>query len=490
MEFASLSFIFIFLPVLLLLYYSSFLIKNRKFSEKAQNTLLFSAGLFFYASAGGVRGLTFILIYLFVNFLSGLLVEKSAEFRKRTIAVSLIITANILMLLYFKYNGMINNFSVILNEHRGNLKQIIIAFGNYESASAGILLPFAFSFIVFQVISYLSDIYTGKTNSEHNFFRFLFFMLLFMKTAQGPIMRYGDLSCQIKRPISQDNFIAGITRFCFGLAKKVLLADTFAKAVNAIWLIDVTKISTDLAWLGSVLYSLQIYFDFSGYSDMAVGLGYFFGFEIDENFILPYSSLSIQEFWRRWHISLSSWFRDYLYIPLGGSRCATGRILFNLFVVFLATGIWHGSNLTFVVWGLYYAFFMIIERLFLGKFLKSNPLKLLNRIYMLSVINLGWVLFRAPSLYSALEYLKAMFTYVPSPDGTVALSFLPLETLIFALAGIIISGAVRPARWQEGNCCSSAGFRAIKCTLSIILAVFSAIWIINGSYSPSIYAAF
>ena len=269
-----------------------------------------------------------------------------------------------------------------------------------------------------------------------------------------------------------------------------MLADTLAKAVNAVWLIDVSEISTDVAWLGSILYTLQIYFDFSGYSDMAIGLGKMFGFRIIENFNLPYISLSVREFWRRWHISLSSWFKEYLYIPLGGNRKGNARTLLNLFIVFLATGIWHGANLTFFVWGIYYALFVIIERLFLGDFLKKKHLKILSWLYTMFVVNIGWVIFRAPCLLDALRYIKAMFIFRPSADGIVALSFLNLETLVFLITGILVSCPVI-SLFKRISAKIKVPVKAVALSvLSIILFILSCLWILDSSYMPSIYAAF
>ena len=487
MEYASLTFIFIFLPQVLCFYYLLSLIKSKVLSGKLQNILLFSAGLVFYAFAAGFSGLAFIIVYLSANHMLGLLIEK-CENRKPVFILSVLI--NVLALLFFKYNGMVLDIVSDLVSGQGSIRQHLIFLGNYTGSAGGLLLPFAFSFIVFQCISYLADVYCGKIHAERNYFSFLLLMLLFVKTAQGPIMHYEDLSPQIIRRHSIEEFSSGISRFCKGLAKKALLADTLAKAVNAVWLIDVSEISTDVAWLGSILYALQIYFDFSGYSDMAIGLGKMFGFRIIENFNLPYISLSVREFWRRWHISLSSWFKEYLYIPLGGNRKGNARTLLNLFIVFLATGIWHGANLTFFVWGIYYALFVIIERLFLGDFLKKKHLKILSWLYTMFVVNIGWVIFRAPCLLDALRYIKAMFIFRPSADGIVALSFLNLETLVFLITGMLVSCPVI-SLFKRISAKIKVPVKAVALSvLSIILFILSCLWILDSSYMPSIYAAF
>ena len=358
-------------------------------------------------------------------------------------------------------------------------------------------MPLAISFIIFQSISYIADVCTQKTEPSKNILTFALYMTLLCQLTQGPIMRYGNLGKQIeKREHSLEGFLAGLKRFCYGLGKKVLIANIVAETVDKIFnsqktFMDVDKMGAPIAWLGIILYTLQIYYDFSGYTDMAIGVGGMLGFKIDENFNYPYTSFSVQEFWRRWHISLSSWFKDYIYIPMGGSRCSKARACFNVAVVFLVTGIWHGANLTFIVWGLIFVVFSIIERLFLGELLKKNPVKPLNWLYMMLVIMIGWVFFRSDTLAFAGSFIGQMFSFRGSTAGYSVLSYLSLEIIIALVCGIVFSGALqRPLAGPFSKIKDKKFVKILEYVFLAAIFVLSLIKIVGGSYAPSIYQNF
>jgi alginate O-acetyltransferase complex protein AlgI len=499
MEFASVFFIWLFLPISLLLYYlSSIIFKN---NTKFSNLILLIFSMFFYAW-GGFKALLLLLIMTALNYGFGLWIdcfagkdEISIKSRKGVYLASLL--ANILPLAFFKYfNMMVTSSEILISANQGSLRDFIISILKFEGTGAiqirNIAMPLAISFVVFQSISYITDVYKHKISAEHNVITFYLYTFLFAQLVQGPIMRYDDLGGQIiQREHSSSKFVSGIRRFCYGLGKKVIIANTVGSVVNQIWIDDINTIGSGIAWLGVLLYTLQIYYDFSGYTDMAIGVGRMFGFEICENFDYPYTSLSIQEFWRRWHMSLSSWFRDYIYIPLGGNRKGYGRTLFNLFIVFLVTGIWHGANLTFILWGLLFAVFSIIERVFLGSWLKKNPIKPLNWLYTMFVVMMGWVLFRAPNLYLAIKYFIQLFAFHSSTTGTTVFSYLNIEVLVAILAGVLLSGIVqRPLKAFYEKVRGKILFVSIDVVVQLAIFAMAIILIISGSYNPSIYGAF
>ena len=283
------------------------------------------------------------------------------------------------------------------------------------------MLPIGISFFTFQAMSYVIDVYSGRAQVQKNILKFALYVSFFPQLIAGPIVKYSDVARQIDtRKESAPLFVSGQRRFICGLAKKVLLSNTFALTADAVWAMEPEQMGSLTAWLGALSYTMQIYYDFSGYSDMAIGLGRMFGFRFKENFNYPYTSLSVQEFWRRWHISLSSWFKEYVYFPLGGSREGSGKTYRNVFIVFLLTGIWHGANFTFLAWGLLYALLQIIERLFLGKLLVGNPVKPVNWVYTMLMVILGWVLFRSDNIVYAGKYIAAMFGRYNGSAGAAA----------------------------------------------------------------------
>lgn len=490
MEFASVLFIWGFLPLTLILYAIAAALPGGN-AERRKNIVLLVMSLLFYAF-GGFRELLLFVLSALVNYGAGRLIEKST--RKKTFLIAAI-GADVLLLVFFKYFNMLVTMLEIFTAG-GGLRQIGISLLKLEGTGAlgvkAIAMPLAISFYTFQSVSYLADVYTGKVKAERNPARFCLYMSFFAQLSQGPIMRYGDLGTQIGlHPGSVEMFLAGMRRFCYGLAKKVLIANTVAAVVDEIWAQELNTIGSGVAWLGVLLYTLQIYYDFSGYTDMAIGVGAMFGFRIAENFDYPYTSLSIQEFWRRWHMSLSFWFRDYIYIPLGGNRKGQRCTLRNLFVVFLLTGIWHGANLTFLLWGILFALFSIWERVSLGALLKKNPIKPLNWLYTTFVVMMGWVLFRAPNLWNAGQYFRQLFCFRASPVGTTVLSYLNMEVCVAIVAGVLLAGFLqRPLRGLYERLKDNLAFRTVDTAVQLLLAVWCVMMIVGGSYNPSIYGKF
>lgn len=389
MAFSSMAFLFGFLPAAVLCY---FVIPARWRAGRNGVLLLFS--LMFYAW-GGVRLLPVLLAGCLVNWAAGLLLAPGRRYRRAVLWAALAL--NLLPLLYCKYTGFLI----------GSLNAL-----GLELAVPSLLLPAGISFFTFQSVSYLADVYRGTVPPERRLSRLALYTAFFPQLLQGPIVRYGDFGPLLAdRRETVPEVSAGAVRFCFGLAKKVLLADALGNVANAAFSAG-DRLTVGLAWIGSIAYTLQLYFDFSGYTDMALGLGRVFGLPLPENFNYPYIAKSAGEFWRRWHITLSSWFRDYVYIPLGGNRCSPGKHLLNLLAVWLLTGLWHGAAWTFAAWGLYYAALLIGEKYLWGAALERLPGPL-RHLYALLLINFGWVLFRAGSLGQAGDVLSAMAGFAP-----------------------------------------------------------------------------
>lgn len=389
MLFSSLTFVWFFLPALALFYY---LAPGRKL----KNAVLLIASLLFY-SWGEPRYVALVLLSILFNYLFGLAIGRAGDRTGlRRAALAVCIAANLCLLGYFKY---FNFF----------LELAYTVLGKEGFTPRNIALPIGISFYTFQAVSYIADIYRGVKPVQKNIFRLALYISLFPQILSGPIVKYNELEPQIEgRRESISMHAYGIRRFVYGLAKKMVFANMFGQVVDRIWGLPLEQLGTAVVWFTILLYSLQIYYDFSGYSDMAIGLGRMFGFTYQENFNYPYLSASISEFWRRWHISLSTWFKQYLYIPLGGNRKGLTRTCINLFVVFMATGLWHGASMNFICWGIYYGIFIVAERLWIGRILEKNPCKALNHVYTLVVVMFGWLLFRAGSLHQAKVLATAM----------------------------------------------------------------------------------
>ena len=388
MVFSSIFFLFTFLPLSLLLYWMS--------PAKMKNFTLLAVSLFFYAWGEPVYVLLMIASIL-TNFVFGIFIESELIKEKRAVRRALIISAvvfNILILGFFKYYGF--------------LAENINALFNADIAYSELPLPIGISFYTFQVLSYVIDVYLGKVRLQRNPVSFALYVTMFPQLIAGPIVRYSDIESQLEqRNVSASKFGEGAQRFIQGLGKKVLIANSMGAQWDITQAMDMTGISVFSAWLGIIAYTFQIYFDFSGYSDMAIGLGKMFGFEFMENFDHPYISRSVTEFWRRWHISLGTWFREYVYIPLGGNRCSRIRQIRNIMAVWMLTGLWHGASWNFVVWGIYYGCLLLIEKMFLKKLIDNAP-AIISHVYCMLAVIIGWVLFASRDIESAAAYLGVM----------------------------------------------------------------------------------
>ena len=446
-----------------------------------KNGFLFGASLVFYAWGEGPI-VAVLLLSAGINFVAGQLIERGQ--RKAGLGLSLV--GSLSLLFYYKYS----NFAV--DSARGFTE----AFGLPIADSmqlATIALPIGISFYTFQGISYTLDIYWGRIRANKSFINYGTYVAMFPHQIAGPIVRYADIAPELaERHVTVEKFGLGAERFIIGLAKKVLLANTFASLADQIFNARLTDINTPTAWLGIVAYALQIYFDFSGYSDMAIGLGKMVGFDFKENFNYPYIARSVQDFWRRWHISLSSWFRDYVYIPLGGNRSSEVKTYRNLLIVFFVTGLWHGASLNFVVWGLFHGVFLLVERAGLGKWLDRVP-AIVGHVYTLLVVLVGWVFFRATDLSSAVAYLgkmvglgaeSALVAYPPSffLSGEVVVSLL----LAFVLATPVYHWFQRV--WQK---LPAPGPRELAYSFVLFgLFVMAVMYLAADTYNPFIYFRF
>lgn len=392
MTFSSLIFLTAFFPITFLLYFV--VGKN----IRLKNAVLILASLVFYGWSG-VQYLMIILVSSIVNYLLGFAVRGNGKQNKGWLVISVVF--NLAILGFFKYfNFFVDNLNVLWQ-----------SLFNTTINAPRIPLPIGISFFTFQILSYVIDVYRGKVEAQRNYFRVLLCIVFFPQLIAGPIVRYIDIEREIiHRRSSLDDITVGIFRFIRGLCKKVLIANQVAQIGNASFN-NIAGNTAGTAWLGIICFTLQIYFDFSGYSDMAIGMGRMFGFHFLENFNYPYIAWSIQDFWRRWHISLSSWFRDYVYIPLGGNRKGTGRTYLNLMIVFFLTGLWHGAGWNFIVWGLFNGLFLLIERnKAVHTFMEKMP-ALIRHIYALLVVMVGWVFFQTETMEDAFIYLGKMFSF-------------------------------------------------------------------------------
>lgn len=421
MNFTTPTFLFYFLPATIFIYF--LLPKWKNF------ILLAVSGLFYFWGEG--QYLFSIYLWILANFITSKAIYSSSvkyQFKTRlpTFYLILSIIVNLTILIYFKYFSFI---SANLNIIGLNIKHI------------DVYLPLAVSFFTFHAISYNIDTFRGIIKPESSFFRLTLYFTFFPHLIAGPIIRYHQIYEQLyKRVFTSSNVANGIYRFTIGLFKKVVIANTLATIVNHIFDIGPSHLSIYQAWLGAICFMLQIFYDFSGYTDMAIGLGAIFGFKFPENFNFPYISLNITEFWRRWHMTLSSWIRDYIYIPLGGNRKGTFRTYLNIFVAFSLTGIWHGANWTFLIWGIFHAFFLILERLRGGILMNWMP-RILKHVYAIFILLISWVLFRSTDLNQAFEFIKAMFN-ISSPDKIIYFGinhFLETDLLIVLLIGIVFA---------------------------------------------------
>ena len=470
MLFSSMIFLWLFLPLVFCSYYL--------IDKRFKNILLLISSIIFYAW-GGVSYSLIMLSSIIINYIFALLIDKAIEYnnlKNKKIYLALCIMINLSILGYFKYTNFIISIINSLSQNK------IIELTN-------IVLPIGISFYTFQALSYVIDVYRGHNKAQKNIFNLALYISFFPQLIAGPIVKYHDIENQIlNRNESLENIFYGIKRFIYGLSKKVILANMFALSCDEILKQPTDELGTALVWCASVLYTLQIYYDFSGYSDMAIGLGRMFGFNFLENFNYPYISKSIKEFWRRWHISLSTWFKEYLYIPLGGNRKRKLFTYINLLIVFFATGLWHGASYNFILWGLFHGFFLVIERIFLGKLLEKNKLKFINHIYVIFVFVIGWVLFRADDLKHAFELYKLMFSYKES-IYTVRYFFYP-QTFVCFIFGVLFSGLFQSIFPKVREATFSSKVYILESVIQFILLFICIMYLVNGTYNPFIYFRF
>lgn len=469
MVFSSASFLFMFFPLTVILY---FLCPNRKY----RNGMLLLASLVFYAWGSGPKFLALILAAVAVAYLGGLAIDSlSRQGKNRARKIVFVITTALLLsnLFVFKYlNFSVRNLELLFGR----------SFGIRE-----IVLPIGISFYTFQILSYVFDLYMGKVRVQKNPVYLLLYVSFFPQLIAGPIVRYETVQNEIvNRHETLDDFSYGLKRFIIGLAKKIIIANNVAMTAEIIYAGDPAVYGTAMYWVAALAYTLQIYFDFSGYSDMAIGIGRMFGFHFLENFDNPYISRSITEFWRRWHISLSSWFRDYVYIPLGGNRVGKAKWLRNIMVVWMLTGIWHGAEWNFILWGLYYGVLLIAEKPWLGRYIEKLP-KALSWLYTFIIVNVGWVIFNLTDFSQMALALRMMFT----PHATRWLDMFASEISItraylFIPLGLICSLPLRklfkPAKTALGELAYSGA-------LAVILGI-CVMYTVSSGYNPFIYFRF
>lgn len=466
MYFSSLLFLFVFLPAVLVIYYA--------LPHKLRNGFLLLSNLVFYGWGEPVL-ILIMLVSILTNYICGLFIEKyynDQKCRKVFLVLSLVISLGLLGV--FKYAGFVSD---ILRQ----LPPFVFM------PKINLPLPIGISFYTFQTISYTIDVYRGSTKAQKNIVSFGTYVSFFPQLIAGPIVRYVDIADMLEsRKENLNQFADGVKLFIAGLSKKVLIANQ----MGVLWDLLRAELHTGGvlgAWTGIIAFAFQIYFDFSGYSDMARGLGKMFGFEFLENFNYPYISKSITEFWRRWHISLSTWFRDYVYIPLGGNRCKTIRTIFNLFVVWGLTGLWHGASFNFLLWGLYYFVLLVMEKYIYGKYLEQAPV-CLRRIYALFFILIGWTIFYFEDREQLIQCFKSMFTLGNGGIGSV-----DAVSIILSYLPVLLSAAVASLPvWQTvyikiKNRKVVAVLEVVFCLILLILCCAS---LVNQSYNPFLYFRF
>lgn len=460
MVFSSIPFLFFFLPLFLLLY---FLVP-----KKLRNLVLLIFSLIFYAWGEPI----YIILMLFsslVDYINGILLNKfkNSKLKKRLVLIFSIVV-NLSLLSIFKYSGFI---ITTINDILGT-----------SISNPNLPLPIGISFYTFQTMSYTIDVYMGRVKYERNFLNFFVYVSMFPQLIAGPIVRYEDISRELSnRTVTFEDYKIGFTRFLRGLFKKVLLANNMGLLWSIISSYDINNISVLTSWLGIIAYSFQIYFDFSGYSDMAIGIGKMLGFSYPENFNYPYISKSITEFWRRWHMSLSTWFKDYVYIPLGGNRCSRGKHIRNILIVWLLTGLWHGSSWNFIMWGLYFGIILLLEKFIYGKALEKLP-KVFSHIYALILIIIGWLIFAFTDVNMIKDYFFSMFGL----NGNVVLDnnfiFYTLNNLVFLIACIIFSIPIKIK--------SNKFISIITTIMYIILFILVVAFLVSDTYNPFLYFRF
>ena len=471
MLFNSMVFLWIFIPISILLYFMV--------DDKYKNLILVFLSIIFYAW-GEPTYVVLLVASVVINYILTILMDKQIEKNKRKVYFIIAIILNIGILVYYKYfNFLVHNIQNIFSLDISEVKKVP--------------LPLGISFYVFSSISYIFDIYRKECKAQKNIINMALFITFFPKLLMGPIERYKDFESCIdvkSRKITINSFKDGIVRFVYGLGKKVLIADVVARVADLAFDSNISNLNSQLAWLGAMCYMIQIYFDFSGYSDMAIGIAKMFGFDLMENFNLPYTSQSITEFWRRWHISLGNWFKNYLYIPLGGNRKGKLRTYVNLFIVFIATGVWHGAAWNYIAWGIYNGIFMVIERIKLKELIEKNSIKLINHIYAMSVTFIGWIIFRANGLKNALKYIKTLF--IDSKGSQLqTYNILNNRTIITMIIAVLLTGILQLlfSKMNKDNKVSKI-YRVIEPVCVGVILIISIMSIVNNTYTSFVYFKF
>lgn len=463
MLFSSMIFLWLFLPVVLII--------SRFLKLRQQNVFLLLASLLFYAW-GEPRYVLLMLVSIILNWGTGVLLERFPERKKAVLWTS--VALNLSLLGYFKYLGLlVRTLNHLLRGRELEVPQIA--------------LPIGISFFTFQALSYVIDVYRGECRAQKNILDLALYISFFPQLIAGPIVKYRDVNDQIRnRVITPEKTAQGIRRFIYGLAKKVLVSNVLAQSADLIFALDMQEMTGTLAWMAAILYTFQIYYDFSGYSDMAIGLGKMFGFTFNENFNYPYMSLSIREFWRRWHISLSTWFREYVYIPLGGNRRGMVRTYVNLGIVFLLTGIWHGASYNFIFWGLYHGAFSILERLGFGKFLEKH--KVTSFLYTFLAVHFGWILFRIESMKQIFEFGKRIllpWRYTVSHFSVW--EFVNLHTIFILVCAVLGMGVIQKLKAEKLAKWKLSIPELVYCAALLLLCISA---LAGNTYNPFIYFRF
>ena len=468
MVFSSLTFLFVFLPIVLLIYYIS--------PRPLKNFVILLFSLIFYAW-GEPKFIFLIILSILINYIGALqIVKNSSDTEKRKFIFITLLLIDISILFFFKYYGFI-------------ISSIGSLFG-IDLVIRDIPLPLGISFYTFQQISYIIDVYTKKTKVQKNLINFAAYITMFPQLIAGPIVKYNDIEGQLKnRNENLTQFSSGVHRLIIGLGKKVLLANSIGAIWSEIKVIPLNEISILTSWIGIIAFALQIYFDFSGYSDMAIGLAKMFGFEFLENFNYPYISKSVTEFWRRWHISVGTWFREYLYIPLGGNKKGNLIQIRNLFVVWFTTGLWHGASFNFIAWGIYFGVILFIEKIIFKNILNKLP-SFLCHIYTLILVLIGWVIFDMNTLSSAMEYISIMFGLSNNLVVDKLSLFILSNNIVILLIGIICSTTLLPNVFKKLRCSLKKSNIFIIISMYLIIFILSISYLVGESFNPFLYFRF
>ena len=468
MVFSCLIFIFIFLPLVLVSYYIA--------PRRLRNTVILLASLLFYAW-GEPTYIILIIISILINYLGALLIRVHIKNKDKSkfIFITLLLI-DISILFFFKYYG----FAI---ECLGSIIGL-------DLKVKSISLPLGISFYTFQQISYIADIYIQKVKPERNLIDFATYITMFPQLIAGPIVKYDDIHKQLaNRKESIDKFGEGVQRFIIGLGKKVILANNIGVIWTQVKEVNLNDLSIVLSWIGIIAFTLQIYFDFSGYSDMAIGLAKMFGFDFLENFDYPYISKSITEFWRRWHMSLGGWFREYIYIPLGGNKKGTLIQVRNLFIVWFTTGLWHGASTNFVVWGLYFGVILFIEKIYLKDLLKKIP-SIFSHIYTLIIVMIGWVIFDMNTLTDSGHYIKIMFGFGNNIFIDNLAKYILTNNFIILLIGLICSTKLIKIYMNKIKSTFRENDVFLITAINLLILIISTAYLVGASYNPFLYFRF